>query len=74
MSINYAKEFLNSLHTGVVFTELLMAASIPGVEIFSKKSACVVFFNMQNSNFMAAPESETFGLALTEAHQRLPSF
>ena len=45
-----------------------MAASIPGVEIFSSKSACVVFFNMQNSNFMAAPESETFGFALILIH------
>ena len=41
-----------------------MATGIPGVEIFSLKSACVVFFNMQNSNFMAAPESETYGFAL----------
>ena len=39
-----------------------MADSISGVEIFSKKSACVVFFNMQNSNVMAAPESEITGL------------
>ena len=46
------------------FSELLMAASIPGVQIFNWKSACVLSFNMQNSNFMAAPESETFGLAL----------
>ena len=38
------------------FPELLMAASIPGVEIFSEKSACVVFFNM------AAPKSEISGL------------
>ena len=35
-----------------------MAASIPGVEIFSWKSACVVFFNVQNSNFRVTPESE----------------
>ena len=27
-----------------------------------QKSACLVFFNMQNLNFMAAPESETYGL------------
>ena len=47
------------------FLELLMAASIPGVEIFSWKSACVVFFNMQNLNFRGAPESERTGFALT---------
>ena len=41
-----------------------MAASIPGAEIFNKISACVVFFNMQNSNFRAAPESERIGLVL----------
>ena len=34
------------------FPELLMAASIPGVEIFSWKSAYVVFFNMQNVHWM----------------------
>ena len=44
------------------FQSFLMAVTIPGVEIFSQKSACVVFFNMQNSNFMAAPESEITGL------------
>ena len=46
------------------FPELLMAASIPGVEIFSWKSACVVFFNMQNLNFRGAPESERTGFVL----------
>ena len=39
------------------FLELLLAATIPGVEIFNWKSACVVFFNMQNWNFRAASES-----------------
>ena len=40
------------------FPELLTAAIIPGVEIFSWKSAFVVFFNMPNANFWGAPESE----------------
>ena len=44
-----------------------MAAGIPGVEIFSSESACVVFFNMQNSNFKAAPESERIGFVLLTA-------
>ena len=35
-----------------------MAATIPGNEIFSYKSACGLFFNMQNSNYGGAPESE----------------
>ena len=48
-----------------------MAAGIPGVEIFSQKLACVVYFNMQNSNFMAAPKSETFGFALLITGQKL---
>ena len=46
------------------FPEVLMAATIPGVEIFSWKSAWVVFFYMQNSNFGGAPESERTGFAL----------
>ena len=46
--------------------ELLMAACIPAVEFFSWKSACVVFFNMQNSNFMGAPESERTGFVLVK--------
>ena len=44
------------------FPELLMAATIPGVEIFSWKSACVVIFYMLNSNFGGASESERLGL------------
>ena len=46
------------------FPELLMAAAIPGVEIFSWKSAWVVFFYMQNSKFWVNPESERTGFAL----------
>ena len=46
------------------FPELLMAATIPGVEIFCWKSAWVVFFYMQNWNFGGAPESGRTGLAL----------
>ena len=46
------------------FPELLMAAAIPGVEIFSWKSAWVVFFYMQNSKFWVNPESEGTGFAL----------
>ena len=43
----------------ITFTPgLLMATSIPGVEIFSWKSACVVFFYMQNWNFGGTSESE----------------
>ena len=41
-----------------------MAASIPGVEIFSWKSAYVVFFHMQNLNFRGAPEFERTGFVL----------
>ena len=55
------------------FPELLMAASIPGVEIFSWKSACVVFFNMQNSNFRGAPESERTGFVLILSQYQNPS-
>ena len=40
-------------------------AGIPGVEIFSYKSAFVVFFNMQNLNFRGAPESGRTGFVLT---------
>ena len=47
--------------------ELLTAAIIPGVEIFTENSACVVFLNMQNSNFRAAPEFESNGFALMNA-------
>ena len=46
------------------FPELPMAAAIPGVEIFSWKSAWVVFFYMQNSKFWVNPESERTGFAL----------
>ena len=62
------KEFLNPFTQALkfhnLFTELLMAASIPGVQIFNWKSGCVMFFNMQNSNFRVAPESERTGLVL----------
>ena len=44
------------------FPKLLMAATIPGVEIFCWKSAWVVFFYMQNWNFGGAPESGKPGL------------
>ena len=43
-----------------------MAPTIPGVEIFSQKSACVVFFYMQNWNFGGASETETTELALVQ--------
>ena len=46
------------------FPELIMAASIPGIENFSWKSVCEVFFNMQNWNFRVAPESERTGWVL----------
>ena len=46
------------------FPKLLMAATIPGLEIFCWKSAWVVFFYMQNWNFGGAPESGRTGLAL----------
>ena len=46
------------------FPELIMAASIPGIENFSWKSVCEVFFNMQNWNFRVAPESERTGCVL----------
>ncbi len=46
------------------FPELIMAASIPGIENFSWKSVCEVFFNMQNWNFRVAPESERTGSVL----------
>ena len=43
-----------------------MVASIPlpGVQIFSWKSVCVMFFNVQNLNFRVAPESEKTGFVL----------
>ena len=47
-----------------VIPQFLLAPIIPGVEILSKKSACVVFFNVQNSIFRAAPESGVNGLGL----------
>ena len=46
------------------FPELLMATTIQGVEIFCWKSACVVLFYMQNSNFGGASESERIGFVL----------
>ena len=47
------------------FPQLLMDPALPGAEIFSWKSAWVVFFYMQNSNFGVNPESGKTGLALT---------
>ena len=50
------------------FLELIMAASIPGIENFSWKSMCEVFFNMQNWNFRVAPESERTGCVLIHTY------
>ena len=51
-----------------------MAASIPGVQIFSWKSACVMCFNVQNSNFRVAPESERTGFVLLDTLVLLHDF
>jgi len=45
-----------------------MAAGIPGVGIFSWRSACVVFFYMQNWSFGGASESERTGFVLPNNH------
>ena len=62
------KNFWNPITLGMYFhnffPELIMAASIPGIENFSWKSVCEVFFNMQNWNFRVAPESERTGCVL----------
>ena len=53
------------------FPELIMAASIPGIENFSWKSVCEVFFNMQNWNFRVAPKSERTGCVLVNSYEKL---
>ena len=56
------------------FPELLMAATIPGVEIFCWKSAWVVFFYIQNWNFWGALESERTGFALMSVYSAYKIF
>ncbi len=55
---NFWNLFTSGLFLMTFFPELLMAATIPGIEFFSWKSAWIVFLNMQNANFRGASESE----------------
>ena len=61
---NFWNPFTPVMYSCNFFQVLLMATSIPGVEKFSWKSVCKVFFNELNWNFRVAPESETTGFVL----------
>ena len=61
---NFWNPFTPVMYSCNFFPVLLMATSIPGVEKFSWKSVCEVFFNELNWNFRVAPESETTGFVL----------
>ena len=61
---NFWNPFTPVMYSCNFFPVLLMATSIPGVEKFSWKSVCEVFFNELNWNFRVAPKSETIGFVL----------